>query len=164
MNWRRRPARENQYPRFDRIQTIFQGLLEKLSSFFEGEGSRLIIQQSEVSYINVILFDDGVPLRDWFTFINQSPLKLESLNAIFTEVVRSETNQPIARMSYELNSVVSVPERKPAVRLAITYRGKPAGETTISARDFLFTGRERIVRRFCELTSAKAHERWGRKN
>jgi hypothetical protein len=57
--------------------------------------------------------------------------------------------------------VYSIDGKHKAFNLSLTFRGKPSGSDVRSAMNFLIAGREAIVMRFKEMTTAAAHRTWG---
>jgi uncharacterized protein (TIGR04255 family) len=160
MNWRKR--HQNKYPRYEAIAEQFAKHLEGLRGVFQGHGAPLIIKQAEVAYINIIPLIEKTAIADWLTIVRPSVLNVEQLNATFSEVVLSEDGKkPVARLRYELG-LSSSREVRRAMRLSLIYRGTPADISTKSISDFLAAGRQRIVKRFCDITTEEAHKIWAR--
>jgi uncharacterized protein (TIGR04255 family) len=163
LNWRRQGANSS-YPRYEKILENFSRYLSELNKFVEGKYSTsLVINQAEVSYINIIQVPDFSEAGSWIKFFGSPELNLESLNAILTEIINSDVGKPVARMSYEIQSVWTPDMMQKAIRLSLTCRGKPNKENLDSALDFIAMAREKIVRRFCELTTDDAQKKWGRR-
>ncbi|TIX69470.1 MAG: TIGR04255 family protein [Mesorhizobium sp.] len=161
LNWRQR--RDNEYPRYEAIVAKFGDLLEKLRAQFENDRQQFVVNQAEISYINVIPLVDSTTLGDWLKIVRPTALNIEQLNANFSEVVLSDDgNHPVARMHYEV-SLFTAREVKRAIRLVITYRGAPREKHSSAIIDFLNAGRIRIVNRFCDITTEQAHKTWQRK-
>lgn len=161
LNWRRRPG--NLYPRYEAVAAMFDSHLERLRGIFEADKVPFVAKQAEIAYINVIPMLDKTLLSDWLRIVNPTALSIEQLNANFSEVVFSEDGKsPVARMYYEVGLFTSREVRR-AIRLVLTYRGAPVENSRQSIIDFLAAGRERIVNRFCDITTEKAHEAWSRK-
>jgi uncharacterized protein (TIGR04255 family) len=161
LNWRRR-APGDTYPRYEKVISSFEKSLETLSSFFENELKfPLQVTQAEVSYINLQPIG-GDEIADWINVVGRSTLQPELMNLIFTEVLIRE-EKPTARAHYMIQSaIMNDGAFTPAFRFEITCRGAPKDGSVKSALAFIDMGREHIVRRFCELTTAKAHDTWGR--
>ena len=162
LNWRKRPTLEP-YPRFEVIADTFRSHLNSLEKFFiEGLHSGLDINQAEISYINIIpvksFAEAGDYLRSWPPAID-----IENLNLQFSEVIHDASKKPYARLVHEVQSVVTIDTKQRAIRFSLTFRGKPSGNQIADAMVFLCAGRERIVTRFSELTTERAHLAWERK-
>lgn len=163
LNWRKRTSGQ-EYPRHEGMAALFNEYLHRLSGYFgEAHNTPMAITQAEVTYVNVIPIERTSDVGDWISIFSFPPLEIEGINMSFSEVVYSETRQPVARIVHEFQTLLSNDLRKKAVRWAITYRGKPPKDNIDSALDFLAYGRELIVKRFCEITTKTAHEHWGRR-
>lgn len=163
LNWRRRGSAP--YPRFESIFESFKGYLGRLKQFYASSfGHKLTINQAEITYINMIPVSDYSQASYWLRIWNAKNLPIEGLNALFGEVIYDEQKKPIARLAYELNSVVTPDGRQKAIRLGLSVRGTPAGDDVASALRLIERGRENIVKRFCDITSEEAHEVWRRQN
>lgn len=161
LNWRKQ-ANGNQYPRFEGISENFENNLLKLESLFFNEKRNAIdINQAEVSYINFIQAEDYSKLNHWIKTFDFSGINVENMNINFTEVIKDTNKKPVARLFHELQSVVTKDGKVKAVRLVLTYRGQPAGNSVADAMNFIRQGREKIVNRFSEMTTKEAHTVWG---
>jgi uncharacterized protein (TIGR04255 family) len=167
LNWRKHPngrAAGQEYPRFEPIFASFSDCLARLEALFAAEfGEKLKVNQAEVSYINLVVFSEGLNEENTFKFFSPSPIKSEGYSATVTEqVLDPHTGQPIGRSYFELQGLVAQNSGTKAARLSITVRGKPHGDQLQDAYSFLHMGREIIVTRFCDLTTQLAHDKWGR--
>lgn len=161
-NWRRRPNTE-QYPHFEGLAAAFEENLSRLSSRLNADfGFRMTINQAEVSYINVIPVERFSDASDWFALWDGGMIDIEGLNVSFNEVFRDQNGRPFARLNHQIQSVVTMDGAKKAFRFSLVFKGKPEGENMDSALRFLATGRDAIVMRFEETTTAKAQEYWGK--
>lgn len=161
VNWRRHPNPQP-YPRFEGLSEAFANNLQRLANHFVSEFSyQPDINQAEVSYINIIPVDDFAESGDWLSLWNGLQLNVEGLNLSFSEVINDEENRPFARLRHEIQSVFTVDGKRKALRLSLTYKGKPRGNDINSAMDFLVRGREVIVARFGTITTKRAHKKWG---
>jgi len=163
INWRNRPE-INPYPRFETIAESFEECLKALHKFFDRSlQSQLEINQAEVTYINIIPVNNLSCIREWLRFTNLDQIDLEGVNFNFSEAIKTGSGKPYARMSYSLQSVTSEDGKMNALKLTLTFRGKPEGTGIAEAMEFAFFGRSKIVTRFTELTTDKAHKQWNRK-
>ncbi|WP_083001957.1 TIGR04255 family protein [Halomonas sp. GT] len=161
LNWRKQ-ANGNQYPRFEGVSENFESNLLKLEALsFNGQKNALDINQAEVSYINFIQAEDYSKINSWIKTLDFSGINVESMNINFTEVVNDINKKPVARLFHELQPVVTKNGKVKAVRLILTYRGQPAGNSVAYAMNFIRQGREKIVNRFSEMTTKEAHKVWG---
>ncbi|NQY59510.1 TIGR04255 family protein, partial [Cognatishimia sp.] len=150
------------YPRFEGICTAFAHNIEKLMVHFATEfGHSADVNQAEVSYINIIPVDEFSDASSWLSIWNDLQLNMEALNLNFSEVIRDDENKPFARLRHEIQSVFAMDGKSKALRLSLTYRGKPNGNDIASAIAFLAGGRDAIVTRFGEITTKSAHKKWG---
>jgi uncharacterized protein (TIGR04255 family) len=166
LNWRKRPdgiSSSKPYPRFEPIFASFRSSLQKLESFFiEMLGCKIKLNQAEVSYINLIKGVGPSEVSKYTRFIEAGAIPIEGLSAFFTEVIYDQGGNPEGRLTHELQSLIEQSSREPAYRLSLTYRGRPSGTEISDALGLIERGRERIVRRFAEITSEHAHQDWGR--
>lgn len=166
LNWRKRPdgvSSSRPYPRFEPIFEGFRDSLQRLHLFFvESLGSHMKVNQAEVSYINLLKDITPSDVSQYLRFISSGAVPLEGLSVFFTEVVSDETGNPVGRLTHELQSVVDQNSRAPAYRLSLTYRGNPKSADIGDALELIEFGRQRIVRRFAEITTEYAHQIWGR--
>ncbi len=163
LNWRRQPQKSS-YPRHEKLIEIFSDYLVKLNNLFLGKyKTGLNINQAEVTYVNTIPVMDFSEAGEWIKLFGSLGLNIELLNATLTEVIETTERKPVARMTYEIQPVWEQNSGQKAIRLSLTCRGKPDDESLISALSFIATGREKIVGRFCDLTTDKAHSVWGRR-
>lgn len=161
LNWRRRPGASNTYPRYERISANFESFLGALSGLFEREfNSPLAVNQAEITYINTIPIDSGDLISDWLSFLSLDGTSLESLNLSFSQVLEGGEGN-LARMFCELQTGRTA-DNQNGLRLAFTVRGAPAANEIGATMRFLRMGRANILRRFVELTTAKAQASWGR--
>lgn len=165
LNWRRRQD-ANPYPRFETFVDSFYECARKLEAFYNDKfDHELVINQAEISYINIINVDKYSEASKWLSYLQCNSENLESINNQMSEVVSSDSGSPFARLSVDLQSVVTTDPRatpSKAFRLSITFRGKPDGADIEHALVFLRKGRELIVNKFTELTTESAHRAWGR--
>ena len=90
-------------------------------------------------------------------------MDVENMNLAFNDVIYNQDGKPFARMIYELQTAISKDGKQKALRLSLSFRGKPDGGDISEVMDFIEFGREKIVTRFSDLTSEKAHQIWERK-
>lgn len=163
LNWRKHPNPQP-YPHFEEIISAFGQNLQTLKKYFDSDFSYQInINQAEVTYINIIPVESFSAAGDWFSLWDGKGLELEALNTSFDEIIRDQGGKPFARLKHEIQSVITVDGKQKALRVSLTYRGRPATNDIDSALDFLKEGRERIVTRFDYITTNKAHYIWGKK-
>lgn len=164
-NWRKNPTSQapQPYPRFEKIYSDFEDNLNALEDHFSRDYSfPLDINQAEVTYINVIPVDNFSDASEWLDIWDSVGVDTESLQTSFREIIRDEEGHPLARLKHEIQSVVSADGSKKALRLSLTYKGKPKNNDINSALDFIKKGRETIVTRFDHITTNTAHQIWGK--
>jgi len=160
-NWRRQPNAQP-YPRFEGISAAYEDNLQRLvSHFLKNFNYSADVNQAEVAYINIIPVEDFADAGDWLSLWSSLELNVEGLYLSFSEAVLNEERKPFARLRYDIQSVFTVDGKQKALRLSLTYKGKPKGNDIASAMSFLADGRETIVTRFSEITTENAHEKWG---
>lgn len=159
LNWRRQPQGSN-YPHFESIADSFEKHFGALRDFFKDSiSNNIIINQAEVSYINVIPIEKYTQAEEFFSFLtitNDS----ESFNFQTTEVIKDQDGKPYARLFQELQSVTTLDGKSRAFNLSLTFRGKPSGNEIADTVPFIFAGREKIVTRFTAATTNGAHSIW----
>ncbi len=162
-NWRK-TANLQPYPRFETIADSFEKNLLLLAEHFKAVFSYQIeINQAAISYVNLIPVGEFAEAGRWFTVCNSGSVDVEALSTNFVQVVRDRDRKPYARFVTELQSVFTLPARKKAFKMSLAFKGKPAASDVPSAIAFLRDGRERIVKHFRDITTAEAHESWGRR-
>lgn len=163
LNWRKRPS-GGDYPRFEKILDDFTQYLCRLNDFcVKHLGVPLDINQAEVAYINIIPVSAYSQIGDWLNTLSFGPIDVEYFSMNFTETVSEPQGRPYARLAHELQSVVATNGKEKAVRLNLIFRGKPFGNASNDALEFLRKGRKKIVSRFVELTTEDSHKKWERK-
>jgi uncharacterized protein (TIGR04255 family) len=159
-NWRRGPN-EQPYPRFEVISELYESNISKLSTLFMDLFSHeLRINQAEVTYINIMPVSSFSEATKYFVNWKYSTPAVEGLNITAVEIIQDENLRPYARLIQEIQSAFSSDARR-VYKMSLTFRGRPAGQSKDDAMKFLAKGREAIVLKFKELTTKRAHKRWG---
>ena len=164
-NWRKLsgPA---PYPHFEEIAESFRSNLAKLEQHLAAEFAdwSLKVKQAEVSYHNIIPVADYAEAGQWVRFWNAARMTVEVVQINFSELVEDKEGKPCARLKVALQPLVTIKDdvRQKAFKLHLAFRGNPGGRGIDSTMRFLAGGRDKIVSRFSELTTAAAHEKWGR--
>ena len=160
LNWRKRNSKKF-YPRFETISKSYGEYLESAENFFLRLFSQgLDINQAEISYINIIPVESYSQIGDWFDIGRFGEMNHEVFNLQFGEIILNQENKPYARLICDLKSAITIDGGSKVFNLTFTFRGKPVENNIISAMNFLRDGRERIVHRFDQLTTEKAHLYW----
>lgn len=162
-NWRKVGDQSNEYPRFEGMAARFGEELGKLESYFTTLGPQpLAINQCEVSYINHIEVGAGpIKPEHWLRGMSFEGIDADDWNVGFRELIRSESGQPVGRITYEVATGIK-PDGKRIIVLNLTARGAPDGSDIASALRFIAKGRELIVMRFATITTEAAHKAWER--
>lgn len=163
-NWRKVGDESNPYPRFETMLNRFHGELEQLEGYLNGLlPQTLSINQCEISYINHIAPSGGQVLlaSDWLRFVNFDGKEPDDFSIGFREVIHDAESKPKGRLICEASLAIKT-NRQQVIQLTLTVRGAPQQNTIASAREFLIYGREKIVSKFADLTTDKAHMNWER--
>lgn len=161
-NWRK-TADHDSYPRFEMIADGFERNLSILSEHFLAVFDyKFDINQAEISYVNLIPVEEFGEAGKWLNLLNSGSLDMEAVNSNFTQIIRDQEGRPCARFRHEIQSVLSVVGRHRAIQLSLTVKGKPATNDIPSALEFIQDGREKIVKRFQDISTSEAHAIWGR--
>lgn len=163
-NWRKIGDGTNDYPRFESMLSKFEAELTQLQNYMASLSSQnLSVNQCEVSYINHIKFNrsECKGFSDWLQFLNFADDSPDDFNMAFREVIRDSDGRPLGRFFTEAN-LGFLPDGQEVIVLSLTVKGAPLGTDIDAGLKFLSLGREVIVRRFAELTTAQAHNKWGR--
>jgi uncharacterized protein (TIGR04255 family) len=170
-NWRQQSDNSRIYPRYETVKTTFEKELELFQKWLSEEGiGELRPNQCEVTYINFIPLpkDDSshssieniTPL--WAgKFFDTPPNKLERVH-IQTTFLFFLDEKPAGRVYANFQPAFLQSDRTPIIRLEVTARGRPKGETVADALLFFDVEREQVVRTFAAVTTSEMHKLWGR--
>jgi uncharacterized protein (TIGR04255 family) len=166
-NWRQQSDNSRVYPRYESVKVSFEKELAVFQRWLSDEGiGELRPNQCEVTYINLIPLaahrelEDVTPL--WAGKLSENPpnqLERASIQATF---LFSHGETPVGRVYVNFQPAFLQSDRSPVVRLEITARGRPRGETVADALSFFDLEREQVVKTFAAVTTNKMHELWGR--
>ena len=163
LNWRKM-SNGGVYPRYENISKRFGKYLRDTQAVFDRLfNAPLDITQAEISYINIIPLEGDSQVGDWLDFGFVGTLNHEAFSFQFGEVISAKDGRPYGRLIAEIKSAVTVNGEGKALQFTLTFRGKPFAKDIPSAMDFLRAGREKIVIRFDDLTTEKAHFHWGKR-
>lgn len=163
-NWRKVGDGTNDYPRFESMLRKFKEELTQLQNYMASLASQsLAVTQCEISYINHIKFNrrECKGFSDWLQFVNFTDDSPDDFSMTFREVIRDSDGKPLGRFFTEAN-LAFLPDGQEIIVLSLTVKGAPLSADIDAGLEFLTLGREVIVRRFAELTTAQAHDKWGR--
>jgi hypothetical protein len=124
--------------------------------------------QCEVTYINVIpTGQDGYEHLEKITplwagaFSGGHPNSLERA-IVQTTFLFSINDAPAGRVYVSFQPAFLPSDRAPVIRMEVTARGRPRGESVADALAFLDIGRDQVVRSFAAVTTEEMHKLWGR--
>ncbi len=165
-NWRKIAGKNNPYPRFEKIIESYSKELTALNSLYEKLGfGKLIINQCELIYINVIKYGDfqndkaqqAIFSNNNFEF----KLGISEYNFQTTKVLK-DSDAPIGRLYTQVMTGM-INGGEPAIHLQYVCRGAPANTEIGTSLDLITKFRSEIVKTFTDMTSEYAHQLWGRK-
>lgn len=162
-NWRKVGDEKNQYPRFESMLQRFRNELDQLQDYVNTLSPQVLsINQCEISYINHIAPPDTeFRVTDWLRFLQFSDRGPDEFLVSFREAIRDDSGKPHARLLCDAGVGIKA-NRQKIIQLTLTVRGFPKGSDIESALEFITDGRDRIVRKFADLTTTEAHTKWGR--
>jgi len=127
--------------------------------------------QCEVTYINIIRLPDG----------SNPHTQLHRISNVWSDKMVLPPSQTLEHSNVQLVSVfehggksagrtyitfqpafTQGDSAEPIVKLDITVRGKPLGETAAAAFDFLDLARAQVVNTFASITTEEMHKFWER--
>lgn len=166
-NWRRR---SDPYPHFDDLERDFRSDLTAFRKFLAAEGlPSPVIRQIDVTYINWIpdmpatdFLRPGAPVTVDVTGLDHLP---EDQTWIARYLVRGAGGQPTGRLHVQCVPAVRAADAGPVqgAQMSLVFLVPCAEPPSDDALErILADGRDAIVRGFTELTTAVAHEHWGR--
>jgi uncharacterized protein (TIGR04255 family) len=164
-NWRK-VGDSGAYPHFESMAAAFHDEIELLETYANTlEKQSIAINQCEISYINKIAVESEAEqqLGQWVAFWKGTQEKPESVGFSLREILRRENGSPYARMYIDCASGLGS-SGKPVFGLTISIKGTPLAPNIGAAMDFLIDGRSAIVKKFYEITTPYAHEKWGIRN
>ena len=119
-NWRRRPA-ANKYPRFETIARDFRKNAEKLNCHFAEEFNHALeIDQTEVSYINIVPLDVPSDIGRWLRAFALDNMDIETFQASFSEIIENDDGKATGRLIYELQHLHAHERKRHALRLSLS--------------------------------------------
>lgn len=161
VNWRQARLGEQTYPRFHVVFPRFINALTKVRGFYAAKGEAFVVNQAEITYVNVIPLGESA-ISDWLRVVQTPfPISVDGLQASFSETVHGNDNRPHARLHHRFDLVALTKDGSAALKVELTYRGAP--KDVDDALNLVWAGRDRIVRRFTEMTTDHAHETWRRR-
>jgi uncharacterized protein (TIGR04255 family) len=170
-NWRQAPDNSRIYPRYEPIRDAFKKDMEEFQDWLRYEElGEVAPNQCEVTYINIIRLPDGSnPLTQlhrisnvWSDKMVLPPSQtLEHSNVQLVSVFE-HGGKLVGRAYTTFQPAFTQASAEPVVKLDITVRGKPLGETVAAAFDFLDVARAEVVNTFASITTEEMHKFWER--
>jgi uncharacterized protein (TIGR04255 family) len=170
-NWRQAPDSSRIYPRYEPIRDAFREDMEGFQDWLHSEELGAVIpNQCEVTYINIIRLPDGANPHVQLHRISNvwsdkivlpESQTLEHSNVQLVSVFEHE-GKPAGRVYTTFQAAYIQISSEPVVRLEITVRGKPHGDTVTAAFDFLDLARAQVVTTFASITTEEMQKFWER--
>jgi uncharacterized protein (TIGR04255 family) len=170
-NWRQAADGSRVYPRYEAVRDAFTQNVVEFQEWLQSEGLGVIVpNQCEVTYMNVIRLPDGSDPHTQLHRISNiwserltlpGSQRLERSNVQLVSIFEHE-GKPAGRTYTTFQSALTVLNSEPVVKLEITVRGKPPGETMSEAFGFLDLARAEVVNTFASITTREMHEFWRR--
>jgi len=170
-NWRKQEDTD-EYPRYRNLRELFCQDFEAFCGLVESEQwGGIEPNQCEVTYVNIIPAGEGWQdhgeldkvLTVFSVGYSDDCLgKPEEATVSLQFVLKQEDGEPAGRLHIAANPVYRVSDKRAAVRLTLTARGRPAGDGIDGVMHFLDRGHEAIVRGFTSITTPEMHRVWER--
>lgn len=161
-NWRRLKKDSQSYPRFSTIFDEFKRCWGILETFSQGHlQSDLLINQAEVSYINVFTAESVSTAVSYIKNLTVEGDPPDAFNVQLTNIV-TENNRPKARFSRQFASGRAPTAHGNIFKLEFTYRGNPKGTKFEDAERLIRDGHDRIVNSFDQSLTSDGKNKWGR--
>jgi uncharacterized protein (TIGR04255 family) len=167
-NWRQLAESSHSYPRYGAVKARFQKELATIQQWLSDEDvGEIRANQCEVTYINIIAPPDGVVHLNKITplwkgdFAELPPNDLQSVRLQLASLF-SVDEKPAGRVYVHFHPGFRQSDNAPIIRLEITARGRPKGETIADALAFMDVEREQVVQTFAAVTTKEMHKLWGR--
>ncbi|MCY4260885.1 MAG: hypothetical protein OXC91_11545 [Rhodobacteraceae bacterium] len=93
---------------------------------------------------------------------NLDVLDIESFQAGFAEIIKDRDGMAMGRLSDEIQHAVTHDGSNHGLRLSLSARGRPAGQSINTAFEFMSRYRNEIVVRFDRITTKNAQSEWQR--
>lgn len=168
-NWRQQTDNSRVYPRYEAVKASLEKELEIFQQWLAEEKiGEIKPNQCEVTYVNVIpTGDDRYAHLEKITplwagaFSDGHPNVLERAH-VQTAFLFSIDGAPAGRVYANFQPAFLPSDRSSVIRLEITARGRPKGESITDALSFLDVERDQVVRTFAAVTTKEMHKVWGR--
>jgi uncharacterized protein (TIGR04255 family) len=170
-NWRK-VGDDDQYPRFEKMLTTFEGSFSAFRDFVTTRGlGEVRPNQCEITYINQVVLRAGESfysgLQRIFDTVVKSPQTTilgvpDDARLLLRYVLVNEDDAPIGRLI-----VAAEPAKRldgaNIIQLVLTARGSPTTPELEAVSQFFQFGRRCIVTTFAEITAPAMHREWGRR-
>ena len=173
-SWRKLQP-EHEYPRYEKIRNDFKCELADFQTFLSAEElGGLSPVQCEVTYVNVILTEEGVwsSHSELGRVIPSATPRLiegflpppEQTRYASQYVIFDEEDVPQGRLYVSVEPTHHMTHKMPMYLMKLTFRGAPQGDGTDGIIKAMNLGHEWIVQGFATLTSSEMHRVWRRTN
>jgi uncharacterized protein (TIGR04255 family) len=161
-NWRRGDE-VGSYPRFEGLRESLRSDLKAFADFVEANGfGNLDLTQSEVTYINHVLLDEGTEISDVLSLVRPATSKsLAHIEAGAVNLVSPilDGTRRVGTLRFAANTAERRTDGAPVLVINLTARG--VANLGTSPLDFLEVGHDAVIDAFWDLTTAKIRTRWG---
>lgn len=166
-NWRQGETSDD-YLRYTNSRKQFEMLLVKLESFVGEYDGKFDPVQCEVTYVNHILLEDSEltigPLGEVLQGVGATAGSFlsapDGARYASNYLIHLDDESAVGRLHVMAESVRLEPNRRAAVVLNLTARGRPQGEGIQGVLAFCDLGRTWIVKGFKDLTTQPMHTKW----
>ena len=168
VNWRQ-VVGDEAYPRFDQsVLPTFKTEFAKYKSFIENTvGGKVDVKSCELAYYNnLVMGVDWENIQDAlsnFSYFRKPTGSgyLPSLETINMSGVFKIPNSK-GRLGFNIAHALRPKDMKQIIQFSLTARSNIEDSSDAGIARWLLNARECIVRCFTDLTTERAHERWGR--
>jgi uncharacterized protein (TIGR04255 family) len=166
-NWRQ-VSGDEPYPRFPKIREMCLFEWSRFCDFLKKENlTQPQVNQCEVTYVNHIEYGKGWDgygelgnvIAPWSQ--NASEGFLPSPEKVNMEAhYRLPSN--LGRLHISVEPVVRGRDTKEVLQITLTARGAPVSSAQQDVFDWIDLGRKWVVKGFCDFTTVKMHQTWGK--
>jgi uncharacterized protein (TIGR04255 family) len=161
------------YPRYERVKAKLEKEFLAFAKWLDSERlGEIRPNQCEVTYTNLIEIDESDRVHAdlsrltpfWTDAVSEHmPAELEDITTS-SRFIFSHNEKPVGRVYVQFQPVFRQSDLHPMIKLEITARGQPEGETISDALAFLDVEHAQVVQTFAAVTSKEMHKAWGRKD
>jgi uncharacterized protein (TIGR04255 family) len=170
-NWRRQSDNSRAYPRYGSVKAAFVREVKIFTDWLVSEKmGEIRPNQCEVIYTNIIDVGADETYSDFMRkltplwagkYVSQPPNILEDAN-LQLRFMFPKDDKPTGRLYVQLQAAVRQDTGARVVKLELTARGRPKGETVADAFELLDEERVQIVKTFASVTTTNMHKIWRR--